>query len=732
MIGTTISHYKILEKLGEGGMGVVYKAQDTTLDRLVALKFLPRVSANDVEKSRFLQEARASAVLNHPNICTIHAVEESDDEQFIAMEFVNGPNVRMRINEGQLPPSVAVRIAVGVAEGLETAHKSGIVHRDVKPENIILTHEGVPKIADFGLAFPRQTAQGADSGLFAGTIAYMSPEQINGGTVDHRTDIWSLGVVLFEMLTGRRPFDSEYDQALMYSILHDKHPALPAGLASLQTLIDRCLEKNPTLRFPDASTLIGELQVLAAGLKTVHEKPARSIAVLPFADLSPQKDNKYFSDGLNEEIIANLSKLRTLRVVSRTSMMRYENAEKTTKQIAAELGAQFVLEGSVRKHGSQIRITTQLIDANQDISIWAENYNGTMADVFDIQERVAGRVVKALKIRLTPGERKKLGRRATKNTDAYELYLKGRYFWNKRRMDELQKAIRYFEEAISKDRRFALAWSGLSDAYNFLPIYGNIPRKEIYVKARKAAEKALEIDNGLAEAHTSLGILIMISDWNWSKSEKEFRTAIRLDPDYATAHHWFAQWLCYTGQIDEALAEMELAAKLDPLSPAILRDKGLTLYYARRYDEAIEFARKTLELEPYFTAAHRLLSMAYLAKGMLPDAIRENERWGELLGNPIETAIALALLYAADGKAAEAVNVLANLPPDVASNGNLMRGIGLVYAALGKKDVAFEWFDKCYDHHAESLCSIKVDPKVDTLRSDPRFTSLLKNIGLSK
>lgn len=734
MIGQTISHYKILEKLGEGGMGVVYKAQDTKLDRVVALKFLPHnISTNEAEKGRFLQEARAAAALNHPNICTVHAVEESDGDLFIIMEYIDGPSLRKKIESRPLSPAEAVGIAKRIAQGLEAAHKKGIVHRDLKPENILLTNDGSPKIADFGLAVPEHLLQTSTGGR-SGTIAYMAPEQLQGSSVDHRADIWSFGIILHEMLTGRRPFASEYHQALVYSILNERHlpvSQLRDGISgSLEKFLNKCLEKNPALRFADSSELLGELRVIAKDFRTVENRRTRSIAVLPFEDLSPSKDNKYFSDGLHDEIIANLSKLRNLSVLSRSSILRYERLEKTIKEIAGELGVQYVLEGSVRKHGSNLRITTQLIDANQEVTLWAENFKGTMDEIFDIQEEVGSSVVKALKVRLTPSEKRTFSRRATKNTEAFQLYLKGRFFWNKRNREGLLKSIHFFEDAIAKDPRFARAWSGLSDAYNLLPDFANHSRKETALKARKAAERALQLDNRLAEAHTSLALLLMVNDWDWVNAEKEFKTAIRLDPRYATARHWYSEWLRYKGHLDESLSEISIAVELDPLSPAILKDKAMTLYYARRYDEAMEFARKCLELESQFTPAYRLLALCYLGKGMIADGIRANERWGELMRNKEEETIGLAQLYAAGGKKQDALQAIEGLLPTKGTSGILARGIALVYAILGEKDRAFEWLETSYEQHAESLCSLKVDPKADNLRSDERFSSLLKRIGL--
>ena len=734
MMSQTISHYRILEELGRGGMGVVYKAEDTKLKRIVAIKLLPEDRSIDrQERERFTREAQAASALNHANICTIYEIDEAEGEIFIAMEFIEGSSLRTMIDGGSLPMAAAIRIARNVAEGLRAAHRKGIVHRDIKPENIIIPKEGGAKIADFGLAKGTDHPQGA--GQASGTISYMAPEQLRGDMVTHLADIWSLGVVMYEMVTGRRPFTGEYAQSTMYAITNERQQrpsAVRPDCPSLfEKVIDRCLEKIPVNRYQDAGALIDDLCRIEDESKERKSKTAKSLAVLPFADISPEQDNKYFSDGLTEEIITSLSRLRGVRIISRASVMHYEREGKTMKEIAAELGVQYVLEGSVRKSGSDLRITTQLIDAGQDVYLWADNYRGTIEQIFDIQENVAARIVKALKMRLTPDEKRNLKRRATANTEAYQLYLKGRFFWNKRSTDGLLKAIQYFEEAIEQDPLYAPAWAGIADTYNLLGEYGTTSRKETYARARSAVQKALELDDRLAEAHTSLAFLIMLNEWDWSNSEKEFKRAISLNPNYPTAHHWYAQWLMFRGRIDEALQEASKAVELDPFSAAILKDKGLTLYYARDCDSAIEYARKTLELDQSFAPAHRLLSLSYLGKKMFAEAIDANERWMAMAGNEIEATIGLAQIYAAAGRRVEALVLVARLSPEQLSAGNFMRGLAVVHAALGDNDTAFAWLDKCYDARAEALCTLRIDPKIDGLRADPRFAALLKKVGLA-
>ncbi len=736
-IGRTISQYKILEKLGEGGMGVVYKAHDTRLDRVVALKFLPPADSGSAEDhTQLLREARSAAAINHPNICSVFDVHEAQGEEFLVMEYVEGRSLRSWIDAGPIPLPKAIKIALQIAAGLQAAHKKSVVHADMKPENILLTADEVPKITDFGLARSADRAAGSLDGVFAGTIAYMSPEQVQGGEIGRESDLWSFGVILSEMVAGARPFAGEYPQALMYAITHDKHrSAAELGIEIpdvLQKIIDRCLEKIPAVRFPDAGALIDDLKRLESGLKNPAAAAVRSIAVLPFADISPEKDNKYFSDGLTEEITANLSKLGTLRVLSRTSVVQYDRSEKTSKEIAADLGVQYLLEGSIRKAGKNLRITTQLVDASKDSYQWSETFRGTMDDIFDIQETVAAKIVKALKLRLTPGEKKKLKRRSTKNTEAYQLYLKGRFFWNKRNKKGILAAIRFFTEAIDADPLYPQAWAGLADAYNILVEHPGVSRQDTYPKAKAAVTRALELDDQLGEARASLASLIMLYDWDWAKAEKEFRLSIYLNPNYATAHHWYAEWFLAMDRVDEAIAEMTIAAKLDPLSPAILKDLGMMYYYAGRYDEAIEYGKKTLEIDPNFVVAYRLFAVAYQGKGMIREAIAENERWAKLTGNAQEGHVWNAYVHAAAGNRAEAEALLAKAFAEGEIAGPLYRAAAIIYAEFGEMDRAFEWLDKAYAIRSETLVNLKVDRKMRRFHGDPRYHELLRKVGLEK
>ena len=733
MIGQTILHYKILEKLGEGGMGVVYKAQDTKLNRPVALKFLPtKGSTDNSTRDRFLHEAKAAAALNHPNICTIYGVDEFEGTMFISMEYVEGGTLGPHIPYGKVPE--ALDIAIQISEALQEAHRKGVIHRDVKPGNVLVDANRRVKVMDFGLAQLSGALRGATSPTTMGTPAYMAPEQIQGAEADPRSDIFSFGVLLYEMLAGRLPFRGDHTASMMYSIVHEDPPPLSSVRddvpESLERIIRQSLEKDMSRRFQDVPELLRLLRGVT--MTAPPGAPGELLAVLPFDNISPDKENEYFSEGLTEEIIAALSKLRNLRVISRTSAMRYKGTDRSVKEIAGELHAKYVLEGSVRMSDQDLRITALLIDADQDVHLWAETYRGNLKDIFDIQEKVAGKIVRALKLRLTADEKRTLKKRFTDNTEAYQLYLQGRYFWNRRTEGGLNAAIRYFEQAIEKDPHYSLAWAGIADAYNLLGAYGDHHRKDLYRKAKTAVTRALEIDDHLAEAHTSLAMLLMLDEWDWMAAEKEFKLAISLDPQYPTAHHWYSEWLMYTGRHDAALAEISRAAELDPVSPAILKDKGLAHYYGRRYEQAIEVAKKALELDPSFSTVHRLLSLSYQGLRQFDQAMAEHDRWRILTGNEVEASFALAQLYAVSGRGDEARGICERLLSDSPLGGIAFRALALVCAALDDKDMAFEWLEKGYERRDDSLCSLKVDPKMDNLREDPRFVSLLRRIGLER
>jgi len=743
MIGQTVSHYKILEKLGEGGMGVVYKAQDLKLDRTVALKFLPtQFGSEEEQKKRFFQEAKAASALDHPNVCTIHEIDQTAEGQtFICMAYYEGEPLNKKLERGYLTLEEVLDFGLQIAQGLAKAHQIGIIHRDIKPGNIIITEEGLAKILDFGLAKLVGKSSVTTSQKVIGTTGYMSPEQLCGETVDQRTDIWSLGMVLYEMSAGQPPFSGESEQAIMYAILNDAPLPITNIRAGLFEEIDRmvrkCLEKKPSFRYQFVNDLIVDLRRLQKD-KTpsvgVSAAPPKSIAVLPFDNISPDPENEYFSDGLTEEIITNLSKVRTLKVISRTSIMRYKGVKKPVKQIAGELGVQFILEGSVRKQGNDLRISAQLIDAAQDAHLWAERYRGTVEDIFDIQEKVAGEITGALKLHLTPSEEKDLKKRYTENTEAYQLYLQGRYFWNKRTEEGMKKGIAFFRQAIEKAPAYAPAYVGLADAHILLGVYGYLPSIEVMPAARAAALTALEIDNTLAEAHASLAHVKMLYEWDWEGAEREFLQAIQLNPGYAPARLWYSLNLSSMGRLEEALAEIRHARELDPLSLIINTDVGLIHYFARRYDQAIEEYQKTLEIDRNFFVVRAALGLAYEQTGRYPEAIAELQQALTLSGGSTLMVAALGHALAAAGRRGEAQEILKKLEETSKERYVSPYSVARIYAALGETDLAFDWLEQGYKQRSLFLihAPLKVDPAFDFLRSDPRFTELLKKVGLEK
>jgi adenylate cyclase len=493
------------------------------------------------------------------------------------------------------------------------------------------------------------------------------------------------------------------------------------ALKNVKVPIEIFAISNDGIKVPEPGSLEGK------GEKVKQE----CMLVLPFVNMSNDVDQEFFSDGLTEELISSLSKLKNIKLISRTTSMKYKNSNKDIKEISQETGAHFVMEGSVRKQGNNLRITAQFVNAVRDIHIWSETYRGTMDDIFNIQEMVAAKIVDALKIELTKDEQTILQKRYTENIEAYQLYLQGRYFWNKRDEEGLQTAIGFFEKALEKDPQYALAWSGIADTYSLMGEYTNISRRIILPKQRAAVNRALEIDDRLGEAHISLAISLMLNEWEWQKSEKEFKLGLQLSPNYSTGHHWYSEWLLFTGNTVEAFMEISRAVELDPVSPGILKDKGIFYYYTRQYDKAIDMGLMTLELHPNFSTAHRLLSLCYTEKKQFDEAIAENRLWGEFTGNALKTEVALARIYAAEGRMNEAKKIVEKINVNQFYGGNDFRSMALVYAAMGEIDYAFEWLERSYQMNEESLCSIKIDPKLDGLRSDARYNSLLQKVGLA-
>ena len=751
MIGQTISHYKILEKLGEGGMGVVYKAQDLNLDRPVALKFLPpNLITSEEEAARFQQEAKAISSLNHPNVATIYELDEASGQRFLVLEYLPGGTLKSKIKNlqssgGELSLTQVVDYGLQIAEGLAHAHRHDIIHRDVKTDNMMLTEEGKAKITDFGLAKLRGSAHVTKTGSTVGTAAYMSPEQARGEAVDHRTDIWSMGVVLYQMITGELPFRGDYEPAIVYSILNEEPQDINSIRKGVPTELERittkAMAKDRNQRYQRVEEMLADLTSLkeTASFETIEKSATTgtslpSIAVLSFTNMSADKDQEYFCDGMAEEIINALTRVEGLRVVARTSAFAFKGKSEDIREIGRKLDVRMVLEGSVRKAGGRLRITAQLINVADGYHLWSERYDRQMEDVFAIQDGISQAVVNTLKIKLV-GERETVFvKRPTENLEAYNLFLKGRFFWSKRTEEGLKKGIQYFQQAIRKDPGYAFAYAGLADSYSLLCSYHILSPNDAIPSARVAATKAMELDNTLAEAYEALAHVRILHDWNWLDAEREFRRAIELNPAYATAHQRYSLYLTVMGQMDAAIAEIGRAQELDPLSLIINTDVGLVFYTAGQYDRAIEQCRQALEIDPNFSVAHFALGLTYEQRGMYEQAIAELQKAITLSGDLTVVKAALGHVYAASGNSREAKKVLDELHAVSKRRYVSPYSIAVIYAGLGENDRAVEWLQKSYEERSVWLIHLhlKVDPRLQMLHQDPRFLALLKKMGLEK
>jgi eukaryotic-like serine/threonine-protein kinase len=785
--GDRLGPYEVVSLLGRGGMGEVYRGRDPRIGRDVAIKVLPESFAKDSERlARFEREARSAGVLNHPNVVVVYDVGERDGSPYIVSELLEGETLRDRLSEGPLPVGAAVDYAGQIARGLSAAHEKAIVHRDLKPENIFITRDDRVKILDFGLAKLTQPeppgtdvaevltlTAGTDAGVVLGTVGYMSPEQVRGLPADSRSDIFSFGAVLYEMLSGRRAFRSGSHVETMNAILKENPPPLADARTdlppALERVVRRCLEKEPAKRFQSASDVpfalleastssavvpsgsrrsvsrrlvlasAGAAVALATGILLWRRLPQSapavagvrprfsSLAVLPLTNFSGDKEQEYFSDGMTEALISDLAQVSALRIISRTSVMQYKGTRKALRQIAAELGVDAVIEGSVMRAGDRVRITAQLIDGKTDQHLWAQDYQRDLRDVLALQADVAKAIAQAVRATLTPREEAKLATVRPVDPEAQEAYLKGRYFLGEGTEDSIVKAIGYFRKSMEKDPLGARGYAGLADAYSNLRSIYRSPH-EVMPQAKAAALKAVELDDSLAEGHVSLGFVRMFYDFDWKASEREFRRAIELNPGLAEAHDGLALFLMANDRHAEASEEIERARQLDPLSPIVLGDASWVYYGARRYDRALELARQWVELEPNSPWSHTYLGLALEKTGHVDEAIHE-----------LETAAAhdrsvtilewLGGAYATAGRTTDARRILDELTGRAEKRYVCPYEIATVYAGLGEKDAAFHWLQKGIEERADCMPWIRADSKLDLLRSDPRFAGVLRGVG---
>ena len=792
----TVSHYRIVEKVGAGGMGVVYRAHDDRLNRDVALKFLPdELNHDENARALLIREARTASALNHPNICTIYDVGEADGKSYIVMEFVSGRSLAEQIPEDGLPVETVIRYGEQIADAMAHAHERGVIHRDLKTPNVIVMPGGRVKVLDFGLAkhmSPGEITLQTQSistltgeGAIVGTMHYMAPELFRGEPADARSDVWALGVVLYEMANGKRPFRGRTSYELSSMILHDSPPPLRENVPlGLRSVIEHCLAKEPAQRYQHASEIRAALEALrtnsavipASAIQPSAVRPApvvarsrlvrallassllaalllitalvwklvevkwrgspavgaasiQSLAVLPLENLTGDPKQDYFADGMCDALITELSQIKKLRVISRTSVMQYKDKHESPAQIAQELGVDALVEGSVLRSNDRVRISAELVQPQTGQNLWAHSYERTATDILALQSDVARDIVTQIQIQLTQPEQERLAKTRTVVPAAYDAYLQGNYYVAKRTGEALTQAVGDYRQAIQLDPTYAPSYAGLAGALTLAADYKDVPSSQVLPEAEATAVKALQLDDSLAAAHAVLG-QIRAGRLEWPGVLDEFKRAIELNPGDANGHHWYALALADAGRSDEAIAEMKLAQELDPRSLIINANLSWVLYLAGRYDEAIAQAKKAVAMDPSFAVAHGYLGQAYLAKRDYNQALPELQQALTLSGNETSFKAELGNAYAVAGKTAQARTILNELLEMSAQQYVSPYSIALVYAGLDEKDQAFQWLEKAYDERSVRLINLAVHPRLAGLRSDPRFAALVQKIGL--
>src|SRR5215469_12852819 len=780
MIDQTISHYRILEKLGAGGMGVVYKAEDTRLQRFVALKFLPDVAPDSPALERFQREARAASALNHPGICTIYDIGEQDGRHFIAMEFMDGETLRNHIHGKVLPLEEILRLGIQLADALDAAHTGGIIHRDIKPANVFVTRRGQAKVLDFGLAklVPKGIARGeVDSndeapgstsivGIISGTPAYMSPEQVRGDNLDRRTDLFSLGLLLYEMTTGQQAFSGKTSGVIIEAVL-TRSPASARSInpevpAALEEIINKALHKDREQRYQHAAELRADLQRLQRGADSGHwaaqqdsqriaasETGARtaaaqssgprtervskvidSLAVLPFENASRDPDHEYLSDGIAGSLINTLANLPKLRVMAQSTVVRYRGRGIDPQTAGRELNVRAVLTGRIMQSGDSLRIGAELVDVPTGSRLWGAQYDRKPGDIFSVQDDISNEISEKLRLKLTRAEKKRMTKRQTDDADAYRLYLKGRHHWDRWTEDGFYKAIEYFQQAVDKDPAYALAHAGIADSYVLLGWNCYLLPKEAFPKAKMAAMRALRLDPDLGEAHAPLAAVLWLYEWKWQEARAEFRRSLELNPAYPTANHWYSEYLMTIGRLDEVIAGMKKSQELDPLSLIISVAIGWALYMGRRYEESLEQFRRSVELEPNYPMTCWILGLLLRKMGHFEQAIEEGDKGVKLsVGSPVMRA-ALSQTLATAGRREQALRILEELTTLAKQKYVSPYFLAGIYVGLGEPDRAMEHLEKAYEDHSHWLMYLHLDPAMDALRSNPRFQDLLHRMGL--